>query len=74
MLQQENNIGFNKMEQAAMLPHNVCHFYDRKLEIESSLATRNIIDHYIRQTFHLRLFFLEPMFAICEEGEAQEHM
>ena len=27
-------------------------FCDRNLEIESSLATRNIIGHHIRQTFH----------------------
>ena len=42
MLQQGNNISFKKMEQAA----------DQNLEIESSLATRNIIGHHIRQTFH----------------------
>ena len=52
MLQQGNNIGFNKMKQAATLPHNVCHFYDGNLQIESSLATRNIICQHIRQTFH----------------------
>ena len=52
MLQQEKNIGFNKMEQAATLPHNVCNFRDRNLDIESSLATRNIIGHHIRRTFH----------------------
>ena len=69
MLQQEKNIGFNNMEQVATLPHNVCNFCDRNLEIESSLATRNIIGHHFRQTI-----LLEALYAICEEGEAQEHV
>ena len=46
MLQQEKNIGLNKMEQAA------CNSCDQNLEIESSLRTLNIIFHHIRPIFH----------------------
>ena len=73
-LQQGKNVGFSKMAQAATLLHDICHFCDRNLEIESSLATRNIIGHHIRQTFRHWTIRLEPMYAICEEGEVQEHM
>ena len=74
MLQQGKNIGFNKMEQAATLPHKVRHICDLNLKIESSLATHNIIGHHIRQTYHHWTILFEPMYAICEDGEAQEHM
>ena len=63
------------MEQAATLPHNM--FVILAIEIwrsthlsqhATSLAT------LFTKPFTTGPFFLEPMYAICEEGEAQERM
>ena len=74
MLQQGKNIGFNKMEQAATLPHNVCHFCLRNLEINHLSQHATSLTTILFRPFTTGLFFLGPMYAISEEEEAQEHM
>ena len=60
------------MEQAATLPHNVYNFSDRNLEIESYLATRNIIGHHIRRTFHHWIFLFEANFKFTQYVKKQK--
>ena len=46
-----------QVEQAAMLPHNVCNFCDRNVKIESSLAAAHWSFYVISKCYYLLLFW-----------------